>query len=138
LKAILLDDADDTTHADREPGLAEFLRDDVDRGVGIEEAMTNDLADDLVGADIVVFGARLVGFESRASMLAVEPEQLIIPLFAEAELLSGLGGAQPFALAFHEHGEARDEEVTRKNGKLSGGADDAERSDVDLHGSVLR
>ena len=60
LKAVLLDDADDTTSADREAGLAELLRDDVDRGVGIEKAVTDDLANDFVGADIVAFGDGLV------------------------------------------------------------------------------
>jgi hypothetical protein len=57
LKAVLLNDADDTTSADREAGLAELLRDDVDRGVGIEEAVTDDLANEFVGADIVAFRA---------------------------------------------------------------------------------
>ena len=57
MKAVLLDDADDTTSADREAGLAELLCDDVDRGVRIEEAVTDDLTNDFVGADIVAFGA---------------------------------------------------------------------------------
>ena len=37
--------------------MAELLGDDVDRGVRIEEAVTDDLANDFVGADIVAFGA---------------------------------------------------------------------------------
>jgi len=138
LKAVLLDDADDTTNADREAGLAQFLRDDVDRGVWVEEAVTDDLANDLVGADIVAFGAGLVALESRASMFTVEFEQLKIALFAEVELKGGLGGAQPFTLAFDEHGQPGDDEVVRKNGELSGGADDAAGRDVELHGLVLR
>ena len=48
MKTVLLDDADDTTNADRKASLAEFLRDDVDRGVRIEEAVADDLANDLV------------------------------------------------------------------------------------------
>ena len=60
MKAVLLDDADDTTSANRETGLAKLLREDVERGVGIEEAVANDLANDLVGANIVAFGAWLV------------------------------------------------------------------------------
>ena len=56
MKAVLLDNADDTTSADHEAGLAELLGDDVDRGVRIEEAVTDDLADKFVGADIVAFG----------------------------------------------------------------------------------
>ena len=104
MKAVLLDDADDTANADREAGLAEFLGDDVNRGIGIEEAMTDDLANDLVSADIVAFGAGLVTLESSASMFTIEFKQLKISLFAEVELLGGFGGAEPFALAFDEHG----------------------------------
>jgi len=60
LKAILLDDAVHAPGADGEASLAELLGDDVDRGIGIEEALADDLALDLVGADIVVFGAGFV------------------------------------------------------------------------------
>jgi hypothetical protein len=138
LKAVLLYDADDTTSADREAGLAELLRDDVDCGVRIEEAVTDDLANDFVGADIVAFGAGLVALESCASIFTIEFEQLKISLLAEIELLGGLGGTEPFALAFNEHGQARDDEVVRKNGELSGGAEDAVGRHVELHGVVLR
>ena len=118
--------------------MAELLRDGVDRGVRIEEAVTDDLANDFVGADIVAFGAGLVALESCASMFTIEFEQLKISLLAEVELLSGLGGTEPFALAFNEHGQAGDDEVIRKNGELSGGADDAVGRHVELHGLVLR
>jgi hypothetical protein len=138
LKTVLLDDADDTTNADRKACLAEFLRDDVDRGVGIEEAVADDLANDLVGADIVAFGAGLVALESRASMFTIEFEQLKISRLAEIELLGGLGGAEPFALAFDEHGQPGDDQVIGKNGEISGGADDSEGRDIELHGLVLR
>jgi hypothetical protein len=138
LKTVLLDDADDTTNADLEAGLAEFLRDDVDRGVRIEEALADDLANDLVSADIVAFGAGLVALESCASMFPIEFEQLKISLFAELELLGGLGGSEPFALAFDEHGQPGDDQVVGKHGKFSGGADDAAGRDVELHGLVLR
>jgi hypothetical protein len=100
--------------------------------------VTDDLALDLVSADIVVFGAGLVALQSRASMLTIEFEQLKISLFAEAELVGGLGGAEPFALAFDEHGEAGDDEVIGENGKLSRGADDAVFGQVEVHGMVLR
>jgi hypothetical protein len=138
LQAILLDDTVHAPGADLEPGLAELLGDDVDRGVGIEKAVTDDLSFELVGADIVVFGAGFVALQSRASMLTIEFEQLKISLFAEAKLLSGFGGAEPFALALDEHGKAGDDEVVRQNRELSGGADDAAGRDVELHGLVLR
>ena len=138
MQAILLDDADDTPSADREAGLAELLRNDVDRGVGIEEAVADDLANEFVGADIVAFGAGLVALESCASMFTIEFEQLKISLLGEVELGSGPSGTEPFALAFNDHGQAGDDEVIRKDKELSGGADDAVGRHVELHGLVLR
>jgi len=138
LKAVLLDDADDTPSAEQEAGLAELLRNDVDRGVRIQEAVTDDLANEFVGADIIAFGAGLVAFESCASMFTIEFEQLKISLPAEAELLSGLGGAESFALAFNEHREAGDYEVIRKNREFSRRADDAVGRHLEMHGLVLR
>ena len=138
LQAVLLDNTVHAAGADLEAGLAELLGDDVDRGVGVEEAVADDLTVDLVGADIVVFGAGFVALQSRASMLTIEFEQLKISLFAEAEFVGGLGGAEPFALAFDEHGEAGDDEAIGQNGKLSRGADDAVFRQVEVHGLVLR
>jgi len=138
LQAVLLDDADNAPNTDLKAGLAQFLRDDIDGGVRIEKAVTDDLANDLVSADIVAFGTGLVALETHASMFTIEFEQLKISLFAEVKLRGGLGGAKPFALAFDEHGQAGDDEVIRKNRELSGGADDAAGRDVELHGMVLR
>ena len=136
MKAVFLDDTDDTANADRETGLPKFLGDDVDRGIGVEKPVTDDLANDLVGADIVAFGAGLAALESCASLFMIKPEQLKISLFAQVELLGGLGGAEAFALAFDEHGQPGDDEVIRTNWELSGGADDAVGGDVELHGLV--
>jgi hypothetical protein len=138
LKAVLLKDADDTTGADRESGLAELLCDDLNRGVRIEEAVPDDLPNDLVGADIVGFGAGLVRHESIFTTLTIEFEQLKISLSAEAELRGGIDDANPFALAFEEHGEAGNDEIIRTNGKLSGWADDTVIWHVEVHGVVLR
>ena len=138
MKAVFLDDANDTTSANRETGLAELLRDDVDRGVRIEEALADNLANDLAGPDIVAFGAGFLALESCASVLTVEFEQLIISLFAQFELLSRLGGAEPFALAFDEHDQAGDDKVIRQDRKFSGGSNDAAGGEVELHGLVLQ
>ena len=138
MKAVRLDDPVHAPCAHLEAGLAEFLRNYVDRGVGIEEAVADDLANDLVGADIVTFGAGLVALEPYASMLTVEFEQLKISLFAELELRGGLGSTEPFAVAFNEHGQPGDDEVVGTNGEFTGGADDAAGRDVELHGLVLR
>jgi hypothetical protein len=86
LKAVLLDDADDTASADREAGLAELLRDNVNRRVRIEEPVTDDLANDLVRADIVAFGAGLVPLEFCASMFTIEFEQLMLARFGQVQL----------------------------------------------------
>jgi hypothetical protein len=138
LKAVLFDDTDDTPNADRKSGLAEFLRDDLDRGVGIEKAVADDLANELVGADIVAFGSRLVAPESLATMFTITLKQLKVSLFTKVELFGGLGGTEPFALAFDEHAQAFDDEVIRTNREFTGGADDASGGDVDLHSTVLQ
>jgi hypothetical protein len=109
LKAVFLDDADDTPKADRKAWLAEFLRDHVGRGVGIEEAVTDNLANDLFGTDVVALGTGLVTLESGASLFAEESEQLKISLLGDVEFLGGLGGAEAFALAFDEHGQPGDD-----------------------------
>ena len=137
MKAVFLDDADNTAGTDREAGLAELLCDDVDRGVRIEEAVTDDLANEFVGADIVAFGPGLVALESVASLFPVELEQLEVSLLADVELRSGLGGTEPFALAFDNHGQAGDDEVVRTNGEFTGGANDAVDRHVEQHGFVL-
>jgi hypothetical protein len=138
LKAVLLDDAGDTASANWETRLAKFLCEDVDRGVGIEEAVPNDLADNLVGADRVAFGTRLMAKQTCATLLTKEFEQLKISLFAEAELLGGLGGPDPLALTFDKHGEAEDNEVIRTNSELSGRTDDPMGRHVEMHGIFLR
>jgi hypothetical protein len=138
LKAVLLDDADDTPNADGKARLSESLRDDVDRGVRIEEAVADDLANDLVGADVVALGAGLVASESGAAPFTIVFEQLKISLLAEVELLGGLGGAEAFALAFDEHGQPGDDRVVGKDREISGRADDAEGGEVEVHGLVLR
>ena len=50
---------------------------------GIQEAVTDHLANGFVGADIVAFGAGFVALESDASMFTIELEQLRISLSAE-------------------------------------------------------
>ncbi len=42
--------------ADDEAGLAELLSDDIGRGIGVEEAMSNDLPHELIGTAVMGFG----------------------------------------------------------------------------------
>ncbi len=138
MNSVLLDDADDTTCADRETGLTELLCEAVERRLRIEESVANDLANDLLGADMVALGASLVAKETCATVFTIEFEQLKISLSAEAELPGCLGGADPFALALDEHGEAGDYQVIGMDGELSGGTRDSVARHVELHGWTLR
>jgi hypothetical protein len=63
LKAILFDNSLDATSTDVDTGLAEFLSEDVDRSVGIEEAVTNDLSFDLLGSDRLGLGSAFLILE---------------------------------------------------------------------------
>jgi hypothetical protein len=50
LKSVPVDHSPDAARAELEAALPQLLGDDFHRGVGIEEAMANDLTDDLVGS----------------------------------------------------------------------------------------
>src|SRR3954451_12513638 len=126
LKAVLLDHAFHAAGADGEPGLAELLGDDVDRRVGIEEAVANDLSFDLVGADGVGLGPAFLSLEGRGPLFPKECKQLIITLPGEAVLGGGLAGADPFALTFEEHEQTRCDFVVLRDEEFTGGSDDAE------------
>src|SRR5439155_25774391 len=94
LQAIRLDDAFHTADTDGEAGLAELLGDDGDGGIGIEEAVADDLTFELLGADIVGLGSGLLALEGQGPLFSKSLEQLIIPLSGEAELLGWAGGAE--------------------------------------------
>jgi hypothetical protein len=103
LKAILFHDALNAASADGKAGLAHLLSDDVDRGVRIEEAVTNDLALDLLGPDKVGLGPTFLILEGEDAMLLELREHLIITLSRKAKLCSGFGTAEPFAFPLQEH-----------------------------------
>jgi len=89
LKAILFHDALDTASADGEAGLAELHSDDVDRGVGMDEAVTNDLAFDLLGPDIVGLGSTFLTLEGEDAPILKLREHLMIALSSDSIL--GIG-----------------------------------------------
>jgi hypothetical protein len=72
LQAVLLDDAFHAAGADGEVGLAEFLGDDRGGGVGVEEAVADDLPDNLRGADVVGFGSGFAAEEGRGPLITKE------------------------------------------------------------------
>ena len=80
LQAILFHDPFHTPSADGEAGLVEFLSNDVDRGIGIEEAVTNDLSFDFVSPDIVGLGSAFLVLEAQEPLLLELFVQLIISL----------------------------------------------------------
>jgi hypothetical protein len=84
-------------------GLLELLRDDFGRGLRIQEAVTDDLADDLVGATVVGLGAGGFAVEGQSAVGLVEVEQLEVAGLGVTELGGGVGGTGTFALAFEEH-----------------------------------
>jgi hypothetical protein len=137
LKAILLDDALDAPGTDGEAGLAELLGDDVGRGVEIEEAVTDDLSFELLGAYVVALGPGLLAGEGLGPVLSEQFEQLIIPLASQSQLLRGRSGPDAFAFALDEHHEARCDEVVRRDDELTGGPDDEASGELQFHGGDL-
>ena len=71
MQAVIGDDPFDAAQTEGEMSLAEFLGDDFRRGVGIEKAVAQDLADDLAGAAIIGFGPGLFGLQGGEAALLV-------------------------------------------------------------------
>jgi hypothetical protein len=137
LKPVFLDHAFDAASADGETGLAQFLGDDVDRGIGIEEAMANDLSFDLVGANRVGLGAAFLGLEGHGPLFLKEPKQLIISLSGEAVFLGRSGSPETFALAFEKHEQTRSNFVVGWDEDLSCESDDAAIRGFESHDHAL-
>jgi hypothetical protein len=122
LQAVIGDDPFDAAQTDGEPGLAELLGDDLGGGVGVQEAVAQDLPDNLVGAAIIGFGAGLLGLESRQATPLVIREHLVIALAAKAMFLRRVGNLRLQTLAFDEHEEAAGLLVGDRNGQGAGWA----------------
>ena len=125
MKAILFNDPLNTAGTDLDTGLAELLSDDVSRGVGIEEAVTNDLAFDLVGPDGVGLGAAFLALEGEDAPFLELCEQLMITLSTHAILGGRPGSAEVFAFSFDEHEQPWGDLVVVGNDEVAGGPDDA-------------
>ena len=124
MKAVFLDGAFHAPDADVETSLVELLSDDLDRGVGIEEAVADDQSLDLVGADGVGLGARFLAEEGGDPGLLKLFVQLIIPLARQAVFVGGRGRPEAFTLPLDEHEQAGSELVSVGEEKIAGGADD--------------
>jgi hypothetical protein len=126
----------DGAGADGLTGLAQFLADDGGRGGRVQEAITNHLLDDLIGAAIVGFGAALLILQGRGSALLESLAQLEVALLGIAEFLGGSNRAGAFALAFVEHGQFGQDGVVSWDGQLARWADQEQRIFSDFeHGA---
>jgi hypothetical protein len=93
-----------TADANRGSALNKFLSDDFGRGIGIKEAMPNDLPDDFIGPTIVSFGAAFLRDQAFGTKLLELFTELKIAAATEAELF-GCGLGSEFAFAFEQHGQ---------------------------------
>ena len=121
----LLDDAIDGSFADREVKLSEFLSNHLGAGLRIQESVTDDLTQNLLGAPVVAFGASFGAEEGLAAFLEKKSPELEITLTAEAEFGGGLINAFRAAFAFDEHRDFTSDFVVIRDGQRAECALDA-------------
>src|SRR5208337_897330 len=102
--------------------LTQFLGDDFRGSLGIQEAMADDQAYNLLGAAVIGFRAARFQDQTQSPLLFEGCPQLIIPLAAEVELFSGLRRALAFAFAEDEHGQTAADLVIVADGQDASGA----------------
>ena len=117
METELGNDAVNGSFADREVTLSEFLSDDFSAGVRIQEAVTDDLTDQFLGAPVVGFGTSFGTEESLAAFFEKEGAELEVTLAAETKLGGGAIDAIRAALAVYEHGEFTSDLVILGNGQ---------------------
>ena len=103
-------------------GLPQLLGDDLRGGLRIQEAVPDDLADDLVGSTIIGFGASGFAEQSDGALLQKAMAQLEIALLGIAEFASRRQGAQAVAVALEEHREFEGDFVIGQHRQGAGGA----------------
>jgi len=116
LQPKLSDDAVNGAFTDAEVTLSEFLSDDLGAGFRIQEAVTDNLADEFLGASITGFGATFGAEESKAASLQKKGAELEVALTAKAELGGGMLDALRAAFALDEHGEFAGDFIVFGNG----------------------
>jgi hypothetical protein len=125
LQSELSDDAVDGAFTDAEVTLSEFLSDDFAAGFRVQEAVTDDLADEFLGASIIGFRATFGAAEGRATFLQKKGAELEVTLTTEAEFGGGAVNAFRAAFALDQHGEFAGDFIVLGNGQGSGWALDA-------------
>jgi hypothetical protein len=119
-----------------QPAWAELLGDDVGGGVGVEEAVADDLTDDFVGAAVEAFGTAFLAEQGGGAAVDERLTELEVALFTEAELASGCCGAEALAFTFDEHGEFAGNLVVGAEGERASGADEELLLEIDVeHGA---
>ena len=103
-------------------GLLELLGDDLDAGLRVQEAVSDDLAHDFPGAAVIGFGASALALQGERALVLQPVEQLEVARLGIAELRGGLGGAQALALAFKEPGQLEGDFVIGRDEQRAGGA----------------
>ena len=104
-KAEVGQDAADAAGADGRTRLADLLSDDIRRGVGIEEAVADNLVNHGRGATRRCFGARFAAEQGKATALGEGREDLVIALSGVAVFGGGCGGAESFTFTLDEHSQ---------------------------------
>jgi hypothetical protein len=127
LKAELADHTLDSPGADGVAGLAQFLGNDGRRGIGIQEAVTDHLLEDLIGAAVVGFRPAFLVLQGRGAALFELVAQLEVALFGKAEFGGSGQRPQAFAFAFVEHGQFREYGIVHWSGELATGAGENHR-----------
>lgn len=133
MKAEFGNDSFDAPVADGEPGLSKLLRDHLDGSVRVQEAMSNDLANQFARASIVPLGATALAVQGDSAVRSVRLAQLKVPLFGEAEFPGGFGGSGPLTFSLDEHDQFPSDLVVVEHGQGSVGPDHGVCFCVELH-----
>jgi hypothetical protein len=121
LNAVIGDDARDTAVTDPDLPLTQFLGDDFRRSVRVQKAVAQHLANDLIGAAVVGFGAGLLRLQGGQPAGGELVQELIIALATVAETGGDGSDVVLEALAFQEHDEASGLEIGGGDGQGPGG-----------------
>ena len=117
-------------------GLAQLLGHYRGRGVGIEKTVAQDLADGLIGAAVIGFGAGLLRGQSQQTSGLIVCQELVVALSAKAVLLGDMHDVLRQTLAFHEHEEAAGQLVGGADGQLADRANQLVGLGIELQGSI--
>jgi hypothetical protein len=125
LKAELLDDAFHAAGADGKSSLTKLLGNDVGRGIGVEEAVADDLPDHHLSTHRWALGPTFLAAERGRPVLVKELQELVIARPAQA-LLHGCGRAtEALALSLDKHEESFGDLVIGRNKELAESTNDS-------------